>query len=193
MGRSGDGRAAPFLTFHPFESSYMTPDLILIRPAAQTDLAPLHALVQRAYRGDAARAGWTHEADLVEGQRIEPDALAAILNHGNERLLVAERDGQLIGCVQITDRGDGVGYLGLLGVDPEQQAGGLGRRLIAAAEREAATQFGARTMEMSVIEPRKELIAYYERRGYARTGVFLPFPVPTTPPLRLTVLAKPLD
>lgn len=168
----------------------MTPDTILIRPATSADLTPLHALVQRAYRGDAARAGWTHEADLVEGQRIEPDALAAILDTPGERLLVAEHDGVLLGCVQITDRGAGVGYLGLLGVDPGQQAGGLGKQLIAAAEREAAAQFGARTMEMSVIEPRVELIAYYERRGYARTGASLPFPVPTTPPLRLMVLAK---
>ena len=170
----------------------MTTDTILIRPATPADLAPLHALVQRAYRGDAARAGWTHEADLVEGQRIEPDALAAILDHANERLLVAERDGVLLGCVQVTDRGEGVSYLGLLGVDPHQQAGGLGRQLITAAEREAAAQFGAHTMEMSVIEPRIELIAYYERRGYARTGAFLPFPIATVPPLRLMVLAKPL-
>ncbi len=171
----------------------MTSDTITIRPATPADLAPLHALVQRAYRGDSARAGWTHEADLVEGQRIEADALAAILDRAEERLLVGERAGELLGCVQITNRGNGVGYLGLLGVDPERQAGGLGKALIAAAEREAATLFGARTMEMSVIEPRVELIAYYERRGYARTGEFLPFPIPTTPPLRLMVLAKPLD
>lgn len=167
-------------------------DPIVIRTAAASDLAPLHTLVQRAYRGDAARAGWTHEADLVEGQRIEPEVLAAILDTPNERLLVAERDGVLLGCVQITDRGDGLGYLGLLCVDPLKQAGGLGKELIAAAEREAATLFGTRIMEMSVIEPRVELIAYYERRGYARTGASFPFPVPTTPPLRLMVLAKPL-
>ena len=170
----------------------MTTDTILIRPATPVDLVALHALVQRAYRGDAARAGWTHEADLVEGQRIEPEVLAAILDTPNERLLVAERDGVLLGCVQISDRGAGVGYLGLLCVDPLRQAGGLGKDLIAAAEREAATLFGTRRMEMSVIEPRIELIAYYERRGYARTGASLPFPVPTTPPLRLMVLAKPL-
>ena len=170
----------------------MTTDTILIRPATTADLPTLHALVQRAYRGDSARAGWTHEADLVEGQRIEPETLAAILDQPSEHLLVATRDGVLIGCVQVTDRGDGIGYLGLLGVDPLLQAGGLGKLLIAAAEREAATRFGARTMEMSVIDRRPELIAYYERRGYARTGEFRPFPIPMTPPLRLMVLAKPL-
>lgn len=170
----------------------MTTDAVLIRPATPADLGPLHALVQRAYRGDSARAGWTHEADLVEGQRIEPEALVAILNQPGEHLLVATRDTVLIGCVQVTDRGEGIGYLGLLGVDPGLQAAGLGKLLIAAAEREAVTRFGAHIMEMSVIEQRAELLAYYERRGYARTGEFRPFPIPMTPPLRLTVLAKPL-
>ncbi|WP_019834321.1 GNAT family N-acetyltransferase [Sphingomonas sp. PR090111-T3T-6A] len=170
----------------------MTTDTVLIRLAAAADLGPLHALVQRAYRGDSARAGWTHEADLVEGQRIEPEALAAILAQPGEHLLVATRDGVPIGCVQVTDRGEGVGYLGLLAVDPGLQAAGLGKLLIAAAEREAATRFGAHTMEMSVIEQRAELLAYYERRGYVRTGEYRPFPIPMTPPLRLMVLAKPL-
>jgi ribosomal protein S18 acetylase RimI-like enzyme len=170
----------------------MTTDRLLIRPAKTDDLASLHELVQRAYRGDSARAGWTHEADLVEGQRIEPEALAIILEQTSEHLLVAERDGVLIGCVQVTDRGNGIGYLGLLGVDPLLQAAGLGKLLIAAAEHEAATRFGANMMEMSVIELRAELVAYYERRGYARTGEFRPFPIQTTPPLRLMVLAKPL-
>jgi ribosomal protein S18 acetylase RimI-like enzyme len=170
----------------------MTSEPILIRPAITADLGPLHAMVQRAYRGDAARAGWTHEADLVEGQRIEPETLAAIIDQPSEHLLVAERNGVLIGCVQVTDRGEGIGYLGLLGVDPVLQAGGLGKLLIAAAEQAAVTRFGARTMEMSVIEQRVELLAYYERRGYVRTGEFRPFPIPMTPPLRLMVLAKPL-
>jgi ribosomal protein S18 acetylase RimI-like enzyme len=184
----------PPFSFASFSQvSIMTTDTVLIRPATVADLASLHALVQRAYRGDSARAGWTHEADIiVEGQRIEPETLAAILDQTSEHLLVAERDGVLIGCVQVTDRGDGIGYLGLLGVDPTLQAAGLGKLLIAAAEREAAIRFGAHTMEMSVIEQRTELLAYYERRGYARTGEFRPFPIPMTPPLRLMVLAKPL-
>jgi ribosomal protein S18 acetylase RimI-like enzyme len=183
----------PFSFALSLDGLRMTTNPILIRPATVADLAPLHALVQRAYRGESARAGWTHEADIiVEGQRIEPETLAAILDQSSEHLLVAERDGILIGCVQVTNRGNGVGYLGLLGVDPTLQAAGLGKLLIAAAEREAATRFGAQTMEMSVIEQRVELLAYYERRGYARTGEFRPFPIPMTPPLRLMVLAKPL-
>jgi len=168
----------------------MTTDTILIRAATVADVPPLHTLVQSAYRGDSARAGWTHEADLVEGERITQATLAEIISHPDERILVAERSGVLIGSVQISDRGSGIGYFGLLSVAPQLQAAGLGKMLIAAAEREAARLFHAALMEISVIERRAELIAYYERRGYARTGEFRPFPVLTTPPLRLMIMAK---
>jgi predicted N-acetyltransferase YhbS len=161
-----------------------------IRLARPADIAPLHQLVESAYRGDSARAGWTHEADLLDGTRTDSETLAAILDAPAERLLVAERDGDLIGCVQLTDRSDGVAYLGLLAVSPAVQAGGLGRQLIAAAEELARTDFGAGRIEMTVISQRAELIAYYERRGYAATGERRPFPIRTDPPLEFVVLEK---
>ena len=160
-----------------------------IRPALPTDLADLHAVIQCAYRGDAARRGWTHEADLLDGERIPAADLATILATPSTRLLVATDNDRPIGCVQITDRGDGLAYLGLLCIDPALQAAGLGRRLIAAAEATAATDFAAKTMEMTVIDRRTELVAYYERRGYVLTGERRPFPIPTKP-LAMVVLAK---
>ena len=165
---------------------------LCIRPALAADLAELHPLIERAYRGDAARGGWTHEADLIEGQRIEMATLAAIVADDNERLLVASRGGQLVGSVQISNLKAAKAYLGLLTVDPGLQTGGLGRRLIEAAEAEAKSSFGAETMELTVIAQRSELIAYYERRGYALTGEKRPFPIPLTPPLELVVLTKAL-
>jgi predicted N-acetyltransferase YhbS len=166
---------------------------VTIRLATPADLAHLHPVIERAYRGDSARGGWTHEADILEGQRTNLADLAKILTRPMERLLVAEDGGRIIGCVQITDRGDGLAYLGLLCVEPALQAGGLGRRLIAEAEAHAARLFGAATMEMTVIDSRAELIAYYQRRGYRLTGEGRPFPIAATPPLRLAVLEKPLD
>jgi ribosomal protein S18 acetylase RimI-like enzyme len=165
---------------------------MIIRPALPSDLPSLHAVIQRAYRGDEARAGWTHEADLLEGERIDLASLAAILASPNDQLIVAEQDGAPIGCVQVTNRGDGLAYLGLLCIDPHLQAAGLGRRLIAAAEEHARTTFGCTTVEMTVIASRTELVAYYERRGYARTGERRPFPIPVEPPLTMIVLAKEL-
>ena len=147
-----------------------------IRAAEETDLDALAALIERAYRGDEARAGWTHEADLLGGPRTSRADLAASLADPERRLLVAERGGDLLGCVEISDKGNGLAYLGLLTVDPTLQQAGLGKALLAAGEDAARTAFGATRMEMTVVEVRHALIAYYQRRGYAITGETRPFP-----------------
>jgi len=166
---------------------------LAIRSAIPADLDALHPLIQRAYRGESARVGWTHEADLLEGERIDRAMLAALLDDPAERILTAERNGELIGCVRVADLGGARAYLGLLCVAPELQAGGVGRKLIEAAERTARDGFGATAIEMTVIEGRAELIAYYQRRGYALTGERRDFPIPMSPPLFMAVLTKPLD
>jgi GNAT superfamily N-acetyltransferase len=164
----------------------------VIRLAAPDDLPRLHPVIERAYRGDSARAGWTHEADLLDGTRTDLATLRTALANPAERLLIALDDDTPIGCVEVTDRGDGLAYLGLLCIEPTLQAAGLGKRLIAAAEALARDVFGVSTMEMTVIENRAELIAYYERRGYTPTAERRDFPVAVEPPLYMTVLVKPL-
>lgn len=165
---------------------------IVIRLAASEDLPRLHPVIERAYRGDSARAGWTHEADMLDGTRTDLATLEAALADPAERLLIALDGDGPIGCVEVTDRGDGLAYLGLLCIEPTLQAAGLGKRLIDAAEALARETFGASAMEMTVIENRAELIAYYERRGYARTAERRNFPVMVEPPLYMTVLVKAL-
>lgn len=165
----------------------------MIRRATHEDLVKLHALVERAYRGEDAKAGWTHEADIIlEGQRTSHDILAASVDDDNERLLLAIDGDRIIGCVQVSDREYGTAYMGLLTVDPALQAGGLGRTLIQAAEAIAVAAFEAHLMEMTVISQRAELIAYYERRGYRLTGETRPFPIEVDPPLTMVVLEKPI-
>jgi ribosomal protein S18 acetylase RimI-like enzyme len=168
-----------------------------LRRATAADLPALHALIERAYRGDSARAGWTHEADLLGGQRTDRAALEAILADPEQRLYAAEVDGALAGCVSLQRKRGGVAYLGLLTVDPERQAGGLGRAVLAAAEERALTDLGATRVEMTVIRQRPELIAWYERRGYALTGEERAFPYgnerfgrPAVPDLVFVVLDK---
>ena len=168
------------------------------RSASPADATALHALIERTYRGDSAKAGWTHEADLLGGQRTDLAALTEIIGDPAQTILVTEVDGVPTGCVCVTDKGGGIAYLGLLTVDPSRQAGGLGRRLIDAAEAHAQS-LGCATMEMTVIVQRADLIAWYERRGYALTGERRPFPlddprfgVPVTRDLEFVVLAKPL-
>jgi ribosomal protein S18 acetylase RimI-like enzyme len=146
-----------------------------IRPAAHADLPALLDLVHSAYRGDSARGGWTHEADLLDGQRTDLAALGAMVRDTGQHLLVFRDNDALRACVALTDKGAGLAYLGMLTVDPQQQAAGLGRLILAAAEDHAAA-FGARQVEMTVIAQRAELIAWYQRRGYALTGEQRPFP-----------------
>lgn len=144
--------------------------------ALPADLPALHALIESAYRGDSARRGWSHEADLLGGQRTDLAALAGMLADPAQVVLVARDGDRLAGCVAIADHGAGVAYIGLVTVDPSRQAGGLGRRLLAEAERHAITHFAANRADMTVISLRTELIGWYERRGYALTGETRPFP-----------------
>jgi predicted N-acetyltransferase YhbS len=169
------------------------------RPATQADVAALHALITSAYRGDSARLGWTHEADLLDGQRTDAEALSEVIDDPDKVILMAHHGGVLIGCVMLNRQDDGAAYLGMLSVDPVRQSSGLGRRLLAVAEAEAAARYGADRIEMTVIRQRPELIAWYERRGYALTGATAEFPMddarfglPRRRDLQFVVLAKPL-
>jgi predicted N-acetyltransferase YhbS len=173
-----------------------------IRAAIEPDIPALHALIESAYRGDSAKAGWTHEADLLGGQRTDPRALADIIRDPAQTLLLLIRDGDMLGCVLVADKGarEGkhVGYLGMLTVSPTLQNGGLGRVLIDAAEAHARG-FSADVMAMTVIDSRQELIDWYVRRGYALTGRTAPFPkddprfgLPKVDDLSFVILAKAL-
>jgi ribosomal protein S18 acetylase RimI-like enzyme len=149
---------------------------IAIRDAVPADIPALHALIESAYRGESSRAGWTTEADLLDGQRTDPDDLADILADPRQALLTAGRDGELVGCILIADRGEGIGYFGMLSIRPTLQGGGLGRRLVEAAHTAMVDRFGSRRARISVLPQRATLIAWYQRLGYRVTGDTLPFP-----------------
>ncbi len=165
---------------------------IRITTATADDIPHIHPVIERAYRGDDARAGWTHEADLVTGARTDAATLAGLIADPASRLLIAWEGDTPIGCVNVADRGDGLAYLGLLCIEPARQGTGLGKRLKAAAEACARADFAATRMEMTVIDRRVELIDWYRRHGYAPSGETRAFPIPLDPPLRMTVLVKPL-
>jgi GNAT superfamily N-acetyltransferase len=136
-------------------------------------------LVNSAYRGDSSKAGWTTEADLLGGQRTDPEGLAQLLGGSpanGQVVLVHTDEAGLACCVHLERLPDAKAYLGMLTVRPVAQAGGLGRALLAAAEAWAAREWQTREMQMTVIAQRPELIAWYERRGYVATGETRPFP-----------------
>jgi ribosomal protein S18 acetylase RimI-like enzyme len=172
------------------------------RAAVSADNDAIVELTQSAYRGDASRAGWTTEADLLDGQRTDAREVAELIANPNAMLLLAERDGQLLAsCVveRLSGEHAGDGYFGMFSVRPEAQGNGTGRALLAEAERIARDEWHARTMRMTVIDVRAELIAWYERRGYRRTGEYRPFPygdprfgIPKRDDLRFEWLVKEL-
>ena len=168
------------------------------RDATHADIDAVVALVESAYRGDSSRVGWTTEADLLEGRRTGPDDIEAILAREQSRLLLAERDGDLLACAHVAVE-DGAGYFGMFSVRPNLQGAGIGSRLLAEAERIAAQDWACPSMRMTVIDVRDDLIPFYLRRGYRRTGITKPFPygdarfgLPKRDDLRFEILEKPL-
>ncbi|MBI3288522.1 MAG: GNAT family N-acetyltransferase [Elusimicrobia bacterium] len=172
---------------------------MIFRPAAAADAHSVCALVNAAYRGESSRRGWTTEADVLDGQRIDPDMFLVLIGEEGARVELAFLpEGGLAGCVELKRESPGCCYLGMLTIDPARQRGGLGHRLLARAE-QLAREWGCSQMRMRVIEGRDALIQYYQRRGYRLTGEHEPFPqgdprfgIPKVRGLRFCVLAKPL-
>ncbi len=147
-----------------------------MRVATAADIPALHALIESAFRGEPSLGGWTSEAHLLDGQRTDTALLAEMIADPAQTILLAEETDALPGCVLVVDRGaDAAAYLGMLSVAPGRQGGGLGSVLTRAAE-EFARRLGRPAIEMRVILQRPELIAWYERCGYADTGRREPFP-----------------
>jgi ribosomal protein S18 acetylase RimI-like enzyme len=146
------------------------------RPAEAADVPAVTALINSAYRGNSSTVGWTTEAHLLQGRRIDEARLARLIGQPDALILLCHRGDELIGSVQLERAGAGRGYLGMFVVRPGLQGQGLGRRFMAAAEATAQRLWGVETMAMTVISLRRELIAYYERCGYRLTGETRPFP-----------------
>ncbi|WP_049622068.1 GNAT family N-acetyltransferase [Frateuria defendens] len=171
----------------------------VFRSAAPADAEAVVALVESAYRGDASRRGWTTEADLLDGRRTNVEDVAALIAGPQGRIVLLEQGGRLRASCQLERQGE-VAYFGMFAVDPALQGDGLGKALLAEAERIAREEWGCRAMRMAVIVQREELIAWYLRRGYRRTGAYQPFPygderfgLPRRDDLRFEVLVKDLQ
>jgi len=172
---------------------------LTFRTATVDDIDALVALVTSAYRGEASRAGWTTEADFLDGARIDPEVLRQDILRPRSLVLLVEQDARLVACAHIADE-DGAGYFGMFSVAPGLQGGGIGKALLEQAERIVRDEWRLLQMRMTVIDIRDELIAFYQRRGYRRTGIHKPFPYgdarfgqPLRDDLRFEVLEKPLQ
>ena len=176
------------------------PDELFTTLATARDVPALVALVNAAYRGAASRRGWTSEADLIEGPRTDAATIAALLAAPGNAILVLRGPSALNGCVHVERAAPELARVGLLSVRPAMQGSLFGRNLLAAAERFARREYGALTIELTVVDVREELIAWYERRGYRPTGELRPFPTgetelgtPTRDDLNFVVFRRTLE
>lgn len=150
----------------------------MLVPATDNDVPRIVALMNRAYRGSGTSSGWTTEANFISGDRTTEDFLRADLVAKPNASLLKWEDAQGSspqGCVWVEPLDDDVWYLGSLAIDPEQQNGGLGKLVLSAAEKWVRER-GGRRIHMTVVNVREELIAWYLRRGYHKTGETDPFP-----------------
>jgi ribosomal protein S18 acetylase RimI-like enzyme len=145
----------------------------MISKASLPDVVAIATLVNSAYRGDHAKKGWTTEADLIDGTRTDAAALSDLIQKPDTTILKYEQDGKIIGCVELKIV-DGRLYLGMLTVEPAIQGGGIGKKLLVAAE-DFGKGKGCKAVFMTVITVRQELIDWYKRHGYADTGERKPF------------------
>lgn len=160
-------------------------------------------LVNSAYRGDSSRKGWTTEADLLDGQRVDRQGILEVINKEDSTILIAteeneDEEGEILGCVHIEKQGDKM-YLGMLTVQPNLQKKGIGKKLI--EESEAFADFwDCKKISMTVISVRTELISWYQKLGFKLTAEKKPFPkddprfgLPKVDNLEFVVLEKPVS
>lgn len=164
-----------------------------------SDTSAIVQLINSAYRGETSRAGWTTEADLLEGLRTTTQQVAGIIKRDDAFILIGVLNDQIVAticCEWQAIGGNNTAHFGMIAVKPNQQNKGFGKQIIKAAEAMTTRQWRVVGFHMSVISIRHELIAFYERLGYQRTGEFRDFPQepelwqPKVEGLNLQYLAK---
>ena len=171
--------------------------LLSFRKAEMSEAERIAALVNSGYRGESSKLGWTTEADLLDGTRTNPADIENMIGQPGSMVLLCVEGANFIGTAHLERQGDEC-QLGMLVVKPGLQGGGIGKLLMQAAEEKARETWGVRRIAMSVISIRHELIAYYERRGYRRTGRTRPFVAddthgyPKSQPIEFEVMEKQL-
>lgn len=165
--------------------------------AVQQDAGQIAALLNSAYRGESSKQGWTTEADLLAGRRTDTEEILRLIANHDSMFLLCKTKAELLGAVHLQKQLKQV-CLGMLAVSPSLQGRNIGKQLLLAAEQAAQETWAVNKSVMSVISCRNELIAFYERRGYRRTGISKAFPVNPAlwtakiPGLRLEILEKAL-
>lgn len=166
-----------------------------LRIATKLDVEAIVQLVNMAYRPDPDLSGWTHEADLVSGNRTNTDQVIAIMAKPDSEIIVGLQNTAIVACVHVEKDGSNC-YIGMLAVNPSAQEAGIGKQMLAYAENYAVSMMEAKKFTMLVVSARSELTSFYLRRGYRKTGALLDYPLsagagtPKCAGLKVEVLEK---
>ena len=145
-----------------------------ITQASLNDVKELNNLVNSAYRGEESKKGWTTEAEILDGIRIDEKALELLLAKPEVTILkLTDQSGKIVGTVCLEVKSHEL-YLGMFAVSPLAQGNGIGKSLLMAAEHHAIENNCAKII-ISVISSRVELVNWYSRHGYVPTGDSIAF------------------
>lgn len=73
-----------------------------ISKAKISDVAELNTLVNSAYRGESSKIGWTTEADLLDGIRVDEERLKEFIEKKDSMILkYTDNENRIIGCVHL--------------------------------------------------------------------------------------------
>ena len=145
------------------------------RPAAVIESSKIAALANAAYRGETSRQGWTTEADLLDGLRTSAEEVQRLIESDQSVILLCMHGNEIVGSVCLERHADAA-HVGMFVVNPAMQSLGIGKQLLTYAENYAWQLWAVKKLLMHVITLRHELITFYERRGYRRSGIFETFP-----------------
>lgn len=136
-------------------------------------------LINSAYRGETSRKGWTTEADILDGARTTTAEVAKIINRSDAFVLIGVLDDEIVAtiCCELQIIAfKHTAHFGMIAVNPSLQDKGYGKEMITAAETMTKREWRVAGFHMTVISLRTELIEFYERLGYMRTGELKDFP-----------------
>ncbi len=145
------------------------------RLANKKDILKIVALVESVYRGESAAQGWTSESDILDGQRTDAAMIQQMMLSPDNFFYVIDQDRKTLLASVHLKKEPTLGYIGMVAVSTLVQNQGLGKKLLIFCE-EKIRSWSLRRAQITVIHTRSELIAWYERFGYVRTGVSYPFP-----------------
>lgn len=170
----------------------------IFRAANKLDAEVITKLVNKAYRPESGASGWTHESDLVSGSRANVDQVVDIISKPDSIIFLGIKGSEIVACIHIEKDGSN-SYIGMFAVNPTLQGAGVGKQMLAYAECYASENFSSDKFIMVVVSSRSELIAFYQRRGYQKTGSIMDYPlsvgagIPKNTGLKIEILEKRSD